>query len=116
MTTFEWSTEWLPYTGLTVCTLLGKYTTLWKNKHFKEYGLVVRVQDFQLQLILVRKNQIQNVVDYKLKSESRVCIHTRAYSRQKCTTFENILKKGSLMRVSITCIKQQEYALLTINN
>ena len=31
---------------------------------------------------------------------------------QKCTKFENILKKGSLMCLTITCKKQLEYALL----
>ena len=30
---------------------------------------------------------------------------------QKCTKFENILKKGSLMRVTIARMKQLEYAL-----
>ena len=30
---------------------------------------------------------------------------------QKCTKFENIFKKGSLMRAIILCIKQLEYAL-----
>ena len=32
---------------------------------------------------------------------------------QNCTQFENILKKASLMRATITCIKQLEYALAT---
>ena len=31
---------------------------------------------------------------------------------QKCTKFENILKKGSLMRATIVCMKQVEYALI----
>ena len=31
--------------------------------------------------------------------------------RQKCAKFENILKKGSLMRATIARIKQLEYAL-----
>ena len=30
---------------------------------------------------------------------------------QKCIKFENILKKGSLMYVTITCMKQLEYTL-----
>ena len=30
---------------------------------------------------------------------------------QKCTKFENILKKGSLMHVTIACMKHLEYAL-----
>ena len=30
---------------------------------------------------------------------------------QKCTRFENILKKGSLMRATIACMKQLEYTL-----
>ena len=30
---------------------------------------------------------------------------------QKCTKFEYILKKGSLMRATITCMKQLTYAL-----
>ena len=33
---------------------------------------------------------------------------------RKCTKFENILKKGSLMRATIACMKQLEYALLRI--
>ena len=33
---------------------------------------------------------------------------------QKCTTFENILKKGSLMHASIAHIKQLEYVLICI--
>ena len=32
---------------------------------------------------------------------------------QKCTKFDNILKKGSLMRVAIIHMKQLEYALHT---
>ena len=36
---------------------------------------------------------------------------------QKCTKFENILKKkGSLMHVTTTCMKQLEYALIYIWN
>ena len=31
---------------------------------------------------------------------------------QKCSKFENFLKKGNPMRVTIACIKQLEYALL----
>ena len=31
---------------------------------------------------------------------------------QKCTKFENIFKKGSLMFATIACMKQLEYALL----
>ena len=35
---------------------------------------------------------------------------------QKCTKFENILKKGCLMRVTITCMKQPEYVPCTVNS
>ena len=31
---------------------------------------------------------------------------------QKCTKFENILKKGSLIRANVACMKQPEYALV----
>ena len=31
---------------------------------------------------------------------------------QKCTKFENILKKGSLVPATIACMKQLEYALV----
>ena len=31
---------------------------------------------------------------------------------QKCAKFENILKKGSLMRATMACMKQLEYALI----
>ena len=33
---------------------------------------------------------------------------------QKCTKFENILKKGSLMRATIGCMKQLEYVLVLL--
>ena len=36
----------------------------------------------------------------------------RAKKGQKCAKFENILKKGSLMDVTIAHIKQLEYALV----
>ena len=34
--------------------------------------------------------------------------------RHKCTKFENILKKSSLMRATIACMKQLKYALYDI--
>ena len=33
---------------------------------------------------------------------------------QSCTKFENTFQKGSLMRVTIACMKQLEYALNTV--
>ena len=33
---------------------------------------------------------------------------------QKCKKFENILKKGSLMRATIACMKQLEYAFISL--
>ena len=43
--------------------------------------------------------------------ESKGCMWFFKKKREKCTKFGNILKKGSLMCATVTCMKELEYAL-----